>query len=561
MASTNSFDAIVIGSGISGGWAAKELTEKGLRVLMLDRGFMVEHGSGYPYDGTPDFQLPARGTVPPAIVESDYFIAKYGYLSTSNLQFYNDDRLNPYAFEDGEEFRWIRPGAFGGKSLIWGRWSFRWSPGDFEANKREGIAGDWPIRYEDVVPWYTYVEKYIGVSGSRENLSYLPDSEFQPPMPMNIAEKWLKERFESGFPGRKLIPARLSNMTEDKPEQGRTKCQFRDQCSNGCSFGAYFSTQAVTLPAARATGRLTIKTDAVVSNLEYDPARKRVTGVRYVDAKTGQAEVVKADLVFLCASAMASVQILMNSRAPGSDRSWFDTSGTLGHYVMDHIFRTGVSGEIPGMTDYIEYGRRPGAVYVPRFRNIDSKDDGVGFKRGYGFQGGAGRSAAWPEGFGASMKHGMRKYGPWYFSMGAFGECLPYEDNHVSLHPTKVDRFGIPQLVFNVTFRDNELRMMADARREGEAMLRKAGLRNVTSYEQKHVPGDAIHEMGGARMGADPRASVLNKWNQAHEAANLFVTDGAQMNSISCVNPSLTFMAMTARAVDHAVTAKKAGAI
>ena len=560
MASTNSFDAIVIGSGVSGGWAAKELTEKGLRVLMLDRGFMVEHGQDYPYDGTPAFQLPARGTVPPEIVESDYFIAKYGYLSTSNLQFYNDDRLNPYAFEEGEKFHWIRPAAFGGKSLIWGRWCFRWSPADFEANKRDGVGGDWPIRYDDVAPWYSYVEKYIGVSGSRENLPYLPDSEFQPPVPMNVAETWLKGRLESHFPGRKLINARLSNMTEDKPEQNRTKCQFRDQCANGCSFGAYFSTQAVTLPAARATGRLTIQPNAVVSNLEYDSARKRVTGVRYIDAQTGEAHVVKANLVFLCASAMASVQILMNSRAPGSNRSYFDTSGTLGRYIMDHIFRTWVSGEIPGMTDYIEYGRRPGAVYVPRFRNIGT-DDGVGFRRGYGYQGGAGRYAAGPEGFGASMKHGMRKYGPWRFSMGAFGECLPYEDNRISLHPGKVDRFGIPQLLFNVTFRDNELRMMADARQQGELMLRQAGLINVTGGESEHVPGEAIHEMGGARMGADPRASVLNKWNQAHEASNLFVTDGSQMNSISCVNPSLTFMAMTARAADHAVHGMKAGAI
>ena len=246
MATTNRFDAIVIGSGVSGGFAAKELTEKGLRVLMLDRGFMVEHGEGYPYDGKPDFELPARGTVPPQIVEDDYFISKYGYLSTSNLQFYNDDRLNPYAFDEGSKFHWIRPAAFGGKSIIWGRWVFRWSPADFEANKREGIGGDWPIRYDDLAPWYSYVEKYIGVSGSRENLPYLPDSEFMPPMPMNVAEKWFKQRLEASFPGRKVINARLSNITEDKPEQNRTKCQFRNQCSNGCSFGAYFSTQAVT---------------------------------------------------------------------------------------------------------------------------------------------------------------------------------------------------------------------------------------------------------------------------------------------------------------------------
>jgi choline dehydrogenase-like flavoprotein len=560
MAATNRFDAIVIGSGISGGFAAKELTEKGLRVLMLDRGVMVEHGEGYPYDGKPAFEVPARNIMPKALMDSDYFIAKQGYVAPSNRKFYNDDRLNPYAYDEGSKFYWIRPGAVGGKSLIWGRWSFRWSADDFEANKREGVAADWPIRYDDVAPWYSYVEKYIGVSGSRENLPYLPDSEFQPPIPMNVAEEWLKERLEGQFPGRKLIHTRLSNMTEDKPDQNRTKCQFRNQCGNGCSFGAYFSTQAVTLPAARATGRLTLQSDAVVTGIDYDPAARKVTGVRYVDAKTGQAQTVQANLVFVCASAMASVQILMNSRAAGSERSHFDRSGTLGRYVMDHIFRVGVSGEIPGMDDLIEYGRRPGGVYVPRFRNLKG-DEGLGFRRGYGYQGSAYRNAAKPVGFGAEMKHGMRRYGPWQFSMGAFGECLPYEDNRVSLHNSKVDRFGVPLMKFDVTFRDNELKMMADARREGEAMLRAAGLKNVSSGEQEHVPGDAIHEMGGARMGADPRQSVLNKWSQAHDASNLYVTDGAQMASVSCVNPSLTFMALTARAADHAVKGLKAGAV
>jgi choline dehydrogenase-like flavoprotein len=554
------FDAIVIGSGVSGGWAAKELTEKGLRVLMLDRGIMVEHGEDYDYDGKPAYEIPARDMMPKQLVESDYFIAKHGYVSPGTQKYYNNDRLNPYAYDEGEKFYWIRPAAVGGKSLIWGRWSFRWSPEDFEANKRENVGLDWPIRYDDLAPWYDYVEKYIGVSGSRENLPQLPDSAFQPPMQMNVAEKWLKERLEATSPGRKLINTRLSNMTEDKPDQGRSKCQFRNQCGRGCSFGAYFSTQAVTLPAARATGRLTLRSDAVVSNLEYDPKTKKVTGVRVVDAKTRQAEVIPARLVFLCASAMASTQILMNSRIPGTGKSHFDNSGTLGRYVMDHIFRVGVSGEIPGLTEYIEYGRRPGGVYVPRFRNVGG-EEGVGFRRGYGYQGGARRDPLPPEGFGASMKHGMRGYGPWKFGMGAFGECLPYEDNRVSLHPDKVDRFGIPLMRFDVTFRDNEIKMMDDARTEGEKMLKAAGLLNVTSSRSEHVPGDAIHEMGGARMGADPRQSVLNKWSQAHDAANLYVTDGAQMASISCVNPSLTFMALTARAADHAVKQLKAGAI
>jgi choline dehydrogenase-like flavoprotein len=554
------FDAIVIGSGVSGGWAAKELTEKGLKVLMLDRGMMVEHGQDYDYDGKPAFEIPARNMMPNPLRDSDYFIARYGYVSPSSQKFYNNDRLNPYASDEGEKFYWIRPGAVGGKSLIWGRWSFRWSPEDFEANKKEGIDGEWPIGYDDIAPWYDYVETYAGISGSKENLPQLPDSLFQPPIQMNIAEKWLKDRLEATSPGRKLINSRMSNMTEDKPEQGRSKCQFRNQCGRGCSFGAYFSTQAVTLPAARATGRLTLRPDSVVSSLEYDSATKRVTGVRVVDANTKQVEVIPAKLVFLCASAMASTQILMNSRIPGTGKSHFDNSGTLGRYVMDHIFRVGVSGEIPGLTEYIEYGRRPSGVYVPRFRNVGG-EEGVGFKRGYGYQGSAGRDAAQPVGFGESMKHGMRKYGPWRFNMGAFGECLPYEDNHVSLHPDKVDRFGVPLMRFDVTFRDNEIKMMNDAQVEGEKMLRAAGLQNVYSYHGEHIPGDAIHEMGGARMGEDPRRSVLNKWSQAHDAANLFVTDGAQMPSISCVNPSLTFMAFTARAADYAVKQLKAGAI
>ena len=560
MAATQQYDAIVIGSGVSGGFAAKELTEKGMRVLMLDRGIMVEHGEGYDYDGKPAFEIPARDTMPKALVESDYFIAKHGYVSPSNQKFYNNDRLNPYAYDEDRKFYWIRPAAVGGKSLIWGRWVFRWSPDDFTANQREGVGSDWPIRYEDVEPWYKYVENFIGVSGSREKLPQLPDSEFQPPMQMNIAEKWLKERLEQNFPDRKLINTRLSNMTEDKPDQGRSKCQYRNQCSRGCSFGAYFSTQAVTLPAARATGRLTLRPDSVVTNLEYDATRKRVTGVRVVDANTKKAEVIPAKLVFLCASAMGTNQILLNSRAPGTGRSYFDSSGMLGRGVMDHIFRVGIYGEIPGMTDFIEYGRRPGGVYIPRFRNV-GKDDGLGFRRGYGYQGSARRDPASPVGFGASMKQGMRGYSPWRFGMTAFGECLPYDDNRVTLDPTKVDRFGVPQMKFDVRFRDNEMRMMTDAREQGEAMLKKAGLLNVTSSRQEHVPGDAIHEMGGARMGNDPRTSVLNKWGQAHDAANLYITDGAQMASVSCVNPSLTFMALTARAADHAVKQVKAGLI
>ena len=558
MAATDRFDAIVIGSGVSGGWAAKELTEKGLRVLMVDRGRMVEHGEDYPFDGKSAYDIPARGKMPAALAKSDYF-ALNGWVSPATQPFFINDRLNPYDYDAPNKFNWVRPSVVGGKSLTWGRWSFRWSQADFEANKREGVGTDWPIRYDDVAPWYSYVENYIGVSGGRENLPYLPDSEFMPPFPMNVAEKWLKERLESEFPGRKLINARLSNITEDKPEQNRTRCQKRAQCDRGCSFGAYFSTQAVTLPAARATGRLTLRSDSWVTNLEYDPTQKRVTGVRMVDANTGQVEVVQARMVFLCASAMSSLHILLNSRPAGSERSYFHSNGALGSAVMDHIFRVGVSGDIPGMSEFVEYGRRPGGVYVPRFRNLEAED--LPFKRGYGFQGAAGRQASAPKGFGLSMKHGMREYGPWRFSMSAFGECLPYDDNRVMLNHSKTDRFGTPLLRFDVRFRDNEIRMMDDALEQGLLMLRKAGLTNVTGGRGKHVPGEAIHEMGGARMGHDPATSVLNKWNQAHDAANLFITDGAQMASVSCVNPSLTFMAMTARAADRAVKQMRAGVI
>jgi choline dehydrogenase-like flavoprotein len=561
-AGTYDFDAIVIGSGISGGWAAKELTEKGLKVLMLDRGRMVEHGD-YPYDGKGSWEMPYRGRVPKELVASDYFQSRFGGADGSDrVQYFNNDRLNPYAYEDSKAYRWVRPAIFGGKSITWGRVSLRWNAVDFEANKKDGHGNDWPVRYEDIAPWYSYVEKWAGISGSKEGLDELPDGEFQPPHPMNIAEEWVKPRFEAANPGRKLIHIRNANMTEDKPEQGRTRCQNRSQCSRGCSFGAYFSTQASTLPAAMATGNLTVMPDSVVTSLEYDEKAKRVTGVRVVDANTKVGKVYRSRIVFVCASSNSSVHLLLNSRAEGRSDSFANRSGTLGRYVMDHIFRVSVGGMVPGFEDTIEYGRRPGGIYVPRFRNLGrAGEEEVGYVRGFGYQGGAGRGPADPGGFGAAMKDGMRKYGPWMFGMTAFGECLPYKDNTLTLHPSKVDRYGVPQLVFNVTFRENEHKMMADALETGKKMLTAAGLKNIYGHQDVHVPGDAIHEMGGARMGNDPNDSVVNKWSQLHDAPNVFVTDGAQMASTSCVNPSLTFMAFTARAADYAAKQFKAGVI
>jgi choline dehydrogenase-like flavoprotein len=558
------FDAIVIGSGVSGGWAAKELTEKGMKVLMLDRGRMVEHSADYPFEGTGPWEQPYRGQTPPALTESDYYASRYGGAGQTAVKgFMNNDRLNPYAIKDGPEFRWVRPGIVGGKSVTWGRVSLRFGPQDFEANGKDGHGNDWPIRYDDIAPWYSYVESYAGIAGSKEGLPHLPDGEFQPPHPMNVAETWLKTRLEEAMPDRKVIHIRTANMTEDKPEQGRSRCQSRSQCNRGCSFGAYFSTQAVTLPAARATNNLTLLSDQVVTSLEYDPKTKRVTGVRTIDANTQTTHTYRSRIVFLCASAMASNQILLNSKLPGSDKSFANSSGKLGRYIMDHPMLTLFSGNLPeGVhADVIEYGRKPAGIYIPRFRNLDGQDADADFLRGYGCQGGGSRGVSSAVGFGASMKAGLRTYGLWSVGFNVFGECLPYLDNTITLHPTKVDRFGVPQALFNVTYRDNEMKMMADGVRQGRAMMEAAGLINISAEEKPHIPGDSIHEMGGACMGKDPRTSVTNAWNQLHDAPNVFVTDGSAMASTSCVNPSLTFMAFTARAADHAVKQVKAGAI
>lgn len=565
MSANYEFDAIVIGSGISGGWAAKELTEKGMKVLMLDRGRMVEHSVDYPHEGQGPWELPYRGDTPPAVVERDYRMARYGGAAQSAVKdYFNNDRLNPIAFEESTDFRWVRPGIVGGKSIMWGRVSLRYGPQDFEANAKDGHGNDWPVRYDDIAPWYSYAESYAGIAGSKEGLPQLPDGEFQPPHPMNVAETWFKDKLETAIPGRKVIPTRAANMTEDKPEQGRSRCQNRSQCNRGCSFGAYFSTQAVTLPAARATGNLTLLSDTVVTSLEYDPKTKRVTGVRTMDANTMVPKVYRSRIVFLCASTLASVQILLNSKLEGSDKSFADTSGKLGKYVMDHVMLTVFSGNLPAgvHADLIEFGRKPQGVYIPRFRNMDNRQDAdADFVRGYGAQGGAHRTPAWAQGFGAGMKEGLRKYGPWSIGFNVFAECLPYIDNTLSLHGSKVDRYGVPLAVFNVTFRENERKMMKDAAIQGERMMRAAGLVDVAASEKPHIPGDAIHEMGGACMGKDPRTSVTNGWNQLHDAPNVFVTDGAAMASTSCVNPSLTFMAFTARAADYAVKQVKAGVI
>lgn len=559
---TTQFDAIVIGSGITGGWAAKEFTEKGLKVLMLERGRMVEHGKDYIGEHMPPWKVPYRGKPLRDLYERDYAVQSTVYaFNETTRHFWNNDRENPYIREPGG-FNWIRANVVGGRSLLWGRQVYRWSDLDFEANKKDGHGVDWPIRYRDLAPWYSHVERFIGVSGQAENLPQLPDSEFLPPMEMTVVEKAVKSRLESHYKDRMMTIGRVAVLT--KPHNGRASCHYCGPCQRGCSAGAYFSTQSSTLPAARKTGNLTLQPDSVVAGIDYDAVTKRATGVRVIDANTRKKQTYTAKLIFLCASTVGSTQILLNSRSEAFPNGLGNTSGVLGHYLMDHLFRTGAVGMAPEFDDKFVYGARPNGIYIPRFRNLNGQHDNADFVRGYGYQGSAmsmGWSAMAPKipGFGAEFKHALRKPGPWGMGITGFGECLPYKHNRMALDPSKTDRFGIPQVRFQFKFGENEEKMRRDIALQAEEMLKRAGMLNVVSFLGNAVGGDAIHEMGTARMGRDPATSVLNSWNQAHDVPNLFVTDGACMTSSSCVNPSLTYMALTARAADYAVQQLRAG--
>jgi len=559
------FDAIVVGSGITGGWAAKELTEKGLRVLMLERGKPLEHGKDYVTEHMPPWEIPFGGRPPRELYAAEYPIQSSSYaFDETTRHFWINDKDNPYVCEPDKPFHWLRADVVGGKSLLWGRQVYRWSDLDFSANKSDGHGSDWPIRYADLKDWYAYVERFIGVSGQAENLPHLPDGEFQPPMAMTTLEKAAKQRIEAQYKNRKMTIGRVANLTE--PLDNRGSCHYCGVCQRGCSVGAYFSSHSSTLPAARKTGRLTLRANSVVEGLDYDAPSRRISGVRAIDTQTGERRRYTARLVFLCASTVGSVQILLNSRSEHFPQGLANRSGTLGRYVMDHtsgLAAVGVSMEFP---EKYWYGARPNGIYIPRFRNLGKRDADVDFVRGYGFQG-MSMPLEWKmmggqiPGFGAGFKQALRKPGGWIFALVGFGECLPYRDNRVLLDAKKVDRFGIPQVRFEVEFRDNEQRMRADINREAQAMLKAAGMTQVIPVGVEGPPGSAIHEMGGARMGRDAADSVLNAHNQAHDIPNLFVTDGACMTSSSCVNPSLTFMALTARAADYAVAQLRSGAI
>ncbi|OYW29787.1 MAG: GMC family oxidoreductase [Caulobacter sp. 12-67-6] len=569
----NTYDAIVVGSGITGGIAAKELTQKGLKTLVLERGPMVRHQQDYPTAMTAPWETKyPQGQLPQAELAAKYSVQRRtGYTMTEHTQhFFVRDDENPYVEEN--RFDWIRGYHVGGRSLTWGRQSYRHSPIDFEANAREGIGVDWPIRYEDLAPWYDHVERFIGVSGQAEGLPHLPDGQYQPAMEMNCVEKAFKAKSEARFPERRITMGRTAHLTEPTEEQmslGRTKCQHRNLCIRGCPFGAYYSSNSGGLVAAERTGNLVIRPGSIVTSLIYDEKAGKATGVRILDATTRQEEEFYADVVFLCASAFNSAWIMMNSTSSRFPNGFGNGSDQLGRNVMDHHLGVGASGEAPEFADQYYSGRRPNGIYVPRFRNLgDAATKRTDYLRGFGYQGGASR-AGWDRdlgrrsdgssGFGAERKAALSQAGPWTIGLGGFGEILPYEDNRLTLNHETKDVFGLPTLSINVTMRENEIAMRRDMQTAAAEMLEAAGFKNVKGRDGGYAPGLGIHEMGTARMGRDPKTSVLNAHNQVHECKNVYVTDGAAMTSASCVNPSLTYMALTARAVDHAVQARKRG--
>jgi choline dehydrogenase-like flavoprotein len=548
------YDAIVVGSGISGGWAAKELTEKGLRVLMLERGKNIEHVTDYVNATKGPWEYPHRGGRTLAMEEA-YPVLRRDYpLNEKNLDWWASDQDSPYT--EIKRFDWFRSYQVGGRSLLWGRQSYRWSDLDFEANVRDGIAVDWPIRYADLAPWYDYVERHAGISGSREGLAQLPDGEFQPPMPLNCGEEIVARRLAGRFEGRRrIIPGRVANLTRALP--GRAPCQYRNACWLGCPFGAYFSTQSSTLPAAMATGRLTLVPFQIVTEVLFDRDRRRATGVRVLDAVTEQTTEHTARIVFLCASTLNSAWILMRSATDVWPGGLGSSSGELGHNLMDHHFRVGAEGDLeePGLEDEYYFGRRPTGFYIPRYRNVG--DDGRGYLRGFGYQGSASRQgwqrAVGELGIGGAFKDAMAEPGGWRIGGLAFGEMLPRHENRIGIDESRRDKWGLPVLEIDCEMGENERLMRVDMMNDMAETLEAAGVRNVRTYETDYAPGMGIHEMGTARMGRDPATSVLNGWNQVWDAPNVFVTDGACMTSSACQNPSLTYMALTARAVDHAV--------
>jgi choline dehydrogenase-like flavoprotein len=551
----NTYDAIVVGSGISGGWAAKELTEKGLKVLLLERGKNVEHVKDYVNANKDIWEFPHRGGRTQQMIQ-DYPVLRRDYpLNEMNLDWWANEKDCPYV--EVKRFDWFRGYQVGGRSLLWGRQSYRWSEFDFEANAKDGIAVDWPIRYKDIAPWYSYVERFAGISGSKEGLPQLPDSEFQPVMEMNCVEKDVAERINKHYGRKRVIMGRVANLTA--PINNRTNCQYRNKCWLGCPFGAYFSTQSATLPAAMATGNLTLRPFSIAKEIIYDKDAKRAKGVRIVDAQNNQTYDYFAKIIFVNASALNSAWLLMNSATDVWPGGLGSSSGELGHNLMDHHFRVGASGVAEGYDDKYFYGRRPNGPYIVRYQNLFG--DKRPYLRGFGYQGGAGREGWAREiaelNIGGEFKDALSEPGQWTIGFTAFGEILPYHENKISLDANTKDKWGLPVLAIDAEIKENERLMRKDMSSDAVEMLTIAGIKNVKPYESDYSMGMGIHEMGTARMGRDPKTSVLNANNQVWDAPNVYVTDGACMTSAAAVNPSLTYMALTARACDHAVSELK----
>lgn len=557
----HTYDAIVIGTGMSGGWAMKELTEKGLTVLALERGRQLEHIKGYDTASSNRWEMPHRGNLSGQFINENPILVRSGVVDEFTTKMFSPDK--EHAYIQDKPFDWIKGYHVGGRSLMWGRWTQRWGEADFEANAKEGIDTDWPIRYKDIAPWYSYVEKFVGIAGNKDGLAQVPDGEFLPPFDMTKFEKYVKEKIESNFEGRNLIISRTANLSEPNDVHKvleRGKCQARNLCSRGCPFGAYFSTQSSTLPAAQKTGRLTLQTDAVVLSIMYDDKTQKATGVRVMDANTKKVTEYFAKIIFLNAGSINSNLILLNSTSRRFPNGLGNDSGVLGHYIMTHNYRVRASGTFDGMEDSYYYGNRPNGVYMPRFRNF-GKDKQANFTRGYAlacasYRQGWGRGND-TDGIGVGLKESLTEPGPWVFFGTAMGEMLPYKDNRLWLDKTLTDEWGIPRLHFDVQWHANEDAMAKDAVQQFQEMFEKAGLKNITAEDNHQAPGKDIHEMGGCRMGKDPKTSMLNEWNQLHAVKNVFVTDGACMTSSACQNPSLTYMAITARAADFAVSELK----
>ncbi len=546
------YDAIVIGSGMSGGWAAKELCEKGLKTLVLERGRSVEHIKDYPTAMLEPWELPYRGERSPAFVRDNPILSQCYAADGTTEHFFVKDREHPY--EQVKPFSWIRGYQVGGKSLMWARWTQRWSDLDFEANARDGIAVDWPIRYADLAPWYSYVEKFAGISGNRDGIPVIPDGEFLPPMEMNCLEQHMKGVIESRWSDRRLVISRSANLTV--PHLGRGLCQFRNRCARGCPFGGYFSANSATLPAAAATGNLTLRPDSVVHSLIYDEARDRVTGVRVIDAHTKAPTEFFAKVVFVNGGTINTTLLLLNSTSARFPNGLGNDSGQLGHNLMDHNYRVKVQAHHDGFQDKYYYGRRPTGALLPRFRNVRPGEK-LDFLRGYSFSvfGSRGRAGHQPGDppIGADFKDHSTRLGAWNLWMNCMAEHLPHYDNQITLNRDKTDAWGMPTVRIDCQHRDNELKMIKDIMMTAQEMTEAAGFRDIRVYDTQEAPGLGIHEMGTCRMGRDPRTSVLNGFNQMHAVKNVFVTDGAAMASSAWQNPSLTYMALTARAADYAV--------